>query len=71
MVTEEQVAKTVICGPDPQRHIEAIRKYVDAGYDHIYVHQVGRDQEGFFRFYQQHVLPEFQGAQTKERGASR
>ncbi len=68
MVTEEQVAKTVICGPDPQRHIEAIRKYVDAGYDHVYVHQVGRDQEGFFRFYQQHVLPEFQAARAREHG---
>jgi coenzyme F420-dependent glucose-6-phosphate dehydrogenase len=67
MVTEEQVAKSVICGPDPQRHIEALRKYIDAGYDHVYVHQVGRDQEGFFKFYQQQVLPEFQGAQAKER----
>jgi G6PDH family F420-dependent oxidoreductase len=70
MVTEEQVAKSVICGPDPQRHIEAIRTYVDAGYDHVYVHQVGHDQEGFFRFYQQHVLPEFQGARGRERGGS-
>jgi G6PDH family F420-dependent oxidoreductase len=71
MVTEEQVAKSVICGPDSQRHIEAIRTYIDAGYDHVYVHQVGRDQEGFFNFYQQQVLPEFQGAQARERGASR
>ena len=68
MVTEEQVAKTVICGPDPQRHIEALRKYIDVGYDHVYVHQVGRDQEGFFKFYQEQVLPEFQGAKMKERG---
>jgi hypothetical protein len=37
----------------------------------VYVHQVGRDQEGFFRFYQQQVLPAFQGGQVKERGASR
>jgi coenzyme F420-dependent glucose-6-phosphate dehydrogenase len=70
MVSEEQVAKSIICGPDPQRHIEAIGKYIDAGFDHVYVHQVGRDQEGFFRFYQQHVLPEFQGARTRERGGN-
>ena len=70
MVTEDQVAKTVICGPDPQHHIGAIRKYVDAGYDHVYVHQVGHDQEGFLRFYQQHVLPEFQSARTKEYGST-
>jgi G6PDH family F420-dependent oxidoreductase len=71
MVTEDQVAKTVICGPDPQRHVEAIRKYIDAGYDYVYVHQVGRDQEGFFKFYQQQVLPEIQGARAKERGGNR
>jgi G6PDH family F420-dependent oxidoreductase len=68
MATEEQVAESVICGPDPQRHIKAIREFVDAGYDHVYIHQVGRDQEGFFGFYERHVLPEFQGGRAKERG---
>ena len=59
MVREEDVAQTIICGPDPQRHIQAIQQFVDAGYDHVYVHQVGPDQEGFFRFYQAEVLPKF------------
>ena len=58
-VTEDDVAASITCGPDPRRHIEAIQKYVDAGYDHVYVHQVGPDQEGFFRFYQERVLPHF------------
>ncbi len=57
MVTEDAVAKMVAVGPDPQRHIESIDKYVDAGFDHIYIHQVGADQEGFFRFYEREVLP--------------
>ena len=57
MVTEDDVATAVICGPDPQPHIDAIREYADAGFDHVYVHQVGPDQEGFMRFYQQEVLP--------------
>jgi G6PDH family F420-dependent oxidoreductase len=55
-VTEEDVAQAVICGPDPERHIEGIRKYIDAGYTHVYVHQVGPDQEGFFNFYSDRVL---------------
>ena len=38
-------------------HLDAIRKYADAGYEHVYVHQVGPDQEGFFRFYEHEVLP--------------
>src|SRR6266536_908596 len=39
MVTPDDVANDVVCGPDPQRHIEKIQKYVDAGIDHVYVHQ--------------------------------
>jgi len=59
MVSEEDVAGSVVCGPDPQRHVDAIRQYVEAGFDHVYVHQVGQDQEGFFQFYRREVLPEF------------
>ena len=57
MLSEDDVAENVICGPDPERHLDRIREYVDAGFDHVYVHQVGPDQEGFFRFYQREVLP--------------
>ena len=57
MVREEDVAQTIICGPDPERHVAAIGQFVDAGFDHVYVHQVGPDQEGFFRFYEREVLP--------------
>ena len=56
-VREEDVAESIICGPDPERHLEAIRKFEKAGYDHVYVHQVGPDQEGFFRFYEKSILP--------------
>ena len=43
--------------PDPGPHVEAIREFVDAGYDHVYIHQVGPDQEGFFRFYERELAP--------------
>jgi coenzyme F420-dependent glucose-6-phosphate dehydrogenase len=55
-VTEDDVAEAIICGPDPERHIEGIHKYIDAGYTHVYVHQVGPDQKGFFNFYSDQVL---------------
>jgi coenzyme F420-dependent glucose-6-phosphate dehydrogenase len=57
MVSEDDVAKMVVCGPDADSHVGKIREYEEAGYDHVYVHQVGPDQEGFFRFYEQEVLP--------------
>lgn len=58
MVTEDDVAKKVVCGPDAHKHLEEIHKYADMGYDHVYVHQIGPDQEEFFQFYEKEVLPE-------------
>jgi G6PDH family F420-dependent oxidoreductase len=57
LVTEDPVAEEFVCGQDPERHVAAIIKYVKAGFDHVGVHQVGPDQEGFFRFYAAEVLP--------------
>jgi G6PDH family F420-dependent oxidoreductase len=59
MLSKEQRTENITCGPDPQKHKETIRQFIDAGYDHIYIHQIGPDQEGFFRFYQKEILPEF------------
>jgi G6PDH family F420-dependent oxidoreductase len=56
-VSPDDVAEMVVCGPDVERYAEQVREYVDAGFDHIYFHQVGRDQEGFFRFWQQELGP--------------
>ena len=58
MVTEDDVAKAVVCGPDPEAHVSAMREFVDAGYDHVYVHQVGPHQDEFFTFYEREVLPQ-------------
>jgi coenzyme F420-dependent glucose-6-phosphate dehydrogenase len=56
-VRENDVAEKVVCGPDPDRHADAIQKFVDAGYDHVYVHQVGPEQVSFIDFYAREVLP--------------
>ncbi len=58
-VRKEDIEKSIICGSDPQAHLDAIQAYIDAGFDHVYIHQVGPDQEGFFNFYQKSILPEF------------
>ena len=59
MVDEDGVAEAVVCGPDPARHLAAIDAFVEAGYTHVYVHQIGKDQSGFCRFYEQEVLPAY------------
>jgi coenzyme F420-dependent glucose-6-phosphate dehydrogenase len=60
-VRDEGVAEAIVCGPDPERHRSAIQQFVDAGFDHVYIHQhkVGPDQAGFFNFYKREVLPQF------------
>ncbi len=57
LVTEDQVAESIVCGPDPERHVEMIQKYLDAGFDEVYVSQVGKDQAGFFDFYRRELAP--------------
>ena len=56
--TEEMIAEDIVCGPDPEPMLEAIREYIDAGYDHVYFHQVGPEQEDFIRFAERELLPE-------------
>lgn len=55
-VTEDQIAEAISCGPDPEVHWERIRSYIDAGFDHVYLHQVGPDQAGFLRFAEREIL---------------
>jgi G6PDH family F420-dependent oxidoreductase len=58
MVTMDDVSEVVVCGPDPEAHLRAIESYADAGFDHVYVHQVGPNQLGFLEFYEREILPE-------------
>jgi G6PDH family F420-dependent oxidoreductase len=57
LVTEDAVADGFPCGPDPERWVKAIGEYLDAGFDEVYVHQIGPDQEGFFRFWETELRP--------------
>jgi G6PDH family F420-dependent oxidoreductase len=57
LVTPESMAEHMPMGPDPQRYVEAVREYIDAGVENVYVHQVGPDQAGFFRFWTDELQP--------------
>lgn len=67
MVREEDIAKAVVCGPDPARHVEALVEYAGAGFDHVCVHRIGPDQEGFLRFYEREVIPAMRSAHDGRR----
>jgi G6PDH family F420-dependent oxidoreductase len=61
LLTEEQATENTPCGPDPEPYVEAFRTYVDAGFDHVYFHQIGPDQEGFLSFFERELLPRLRG----------
>lgn len=57
LVTPEHMKKNYVLGMNPEAHLKEIQQYAEAGFDHIYVHQIGPDQELFFRFYEKEILP--------------
>jgi G6PDH family F420-dependent oxidoreductase len=57
LVTEEMLAEATPCGPDLDRHLTAIRDFASAGFDELYVQQIGPRQDAFFEVYRDEVLP--------------
>jgi len=56
-VRPEDLAGKISAGPDPEVHLAAIRKFIDAGFDHIALLGIGPDQEGFIAFAEEKLLP--------------
>lgn len=60
-ISEQDVASSITVGPDPQAYLDAIEKYTAAGYDQVYLHQIGPDQQGFIDFARRELLPALRG----------
>ncbi len=58
LVTEDMVAEEILCGDDVAAHVERLQSFIDAGYDEVYVNQIGPEQDAFFDFFAKRVLPE-------------
>ncbi|MEU2063229.1 TIGR03557 family F420-dependent LLM class oxidoreductase [Streptomyces sp. NPDC013455] len=61
LVGEDMVRENMVCGDDADQHVGALRAFADAGFDRVYVNQIGPDQRGFFDFYRTKVLPRLAG----------
>jgi G6PDH family F420-dependent oxidoreductase len=59
LVTEDMLGEAVPCGPDIERHADALQEFADAGVDELYVHQIGGGHERFFEAYANEILPRF------------
>jgi G6PDH family F420-dependent oxidoreductase len=57
-VRPDDVAENIPCGPDPAAHVEAVRPFVEAGFTHVALAQVGGDaQPAFLDFARDTLLP--------------
>jgi G6PDH family F420-dependent oxidoreductase len=56
-VTPENVAQQITCGPTVERHLSAIKKYIDAGFDHIVLTQIGPEQGYFLEMFEKELAP--------------
>jgi G6PDH family F420-dependent oxidoreductase len=57
MVDEEDVAESTPCGPDPQPYLDVIERYDRAGFTHVYIHQIGDNQDEFAAFAARELMP--------------
>lgn len=57
LVTQDMLKESFVCGNDPEKHLEMIKKYADAGFDEIYVANTGPHYQGLFDLYAREILP--------------
>jgi coenzyme F420-dependent glucose-6-phosphate dehydrogenase len=57
LVRLENYANRMLISADLDEHVAALQKYVEMGFDEIYLHNVGRNQEAFIRTFGEKVLP--------------
>jgi G6PDH family F420-dependent oxidoreductase len=54
----DELAETLTLGPDADEYLEELKEYEQAGYTHVYVHQIGPDQEEFLKFAKSELFPQ-------------
>ncbi len=57
LVRPENYKNRVLISPDLDEHLAHLQHYADLGFDEVYVHNVGRNQEAFIRAYGERVIP--------------
>jgi G6PDH family F420-dependent oxidoreductase len=57
LVTEEMTRQSTTAGPDVAKHLEAFRPFAEAGFDDVYIANMGPNYRQFFDLYGAEVLP--------------
>ena len=61
MVRPEHFDERFVISADPDVHRATIQRYADLGFDHIYLHNVGRNQQEWIEVFGRDVLPNVRG----------
>jgi len=56
-VSIENFANRMLISADLDEYVETLQNYVEMGFDEIYLHNVGRNQEAFIATFGEKVLP--------------
>ncbi len=60
LVDREDIAESgTLTTNDPDAHIESIQQALDMGFEYVYVHQIGDEQDRALSFYEEEVIPSF------------
>jgi hypothetical protein len=59
LVPPSSIEEALPCGPDAKPYIDRVRAFTDAGYDEVYIQQIGPEQDRFFDFWESEIAPEF------------
>ncbi|HEX7187123.1 MAG TPA: TIGR03557 family F420-dependent LLM class oxidoreductase [Actinomycetes bacterium] len=57
LVTRDMTSESTTCGVDVDAHVQAFRPYADAGFDEVYISNMGPHHRMFFDLYRDEVLP--------------
>ncbi|HRD62186.1 MAG TPA: TIGR03557 family F420-dependent LLM class oxidoreductase [Nocardioides sp.] len=58
LVTRDATADSIVAGPDIDKHIAQLQEYVDAGYDEVYVANMGPNYLAMIETYGRDALPQ-------------
>jgi len=57
LVTVESMAENMPCGPDIEPIVDAFKQHIDAGFDRVYINQIGDNHDEFFPFFSRELMP--------------
>ncbi|HKG55777.1 MAG TPA: hypothetical protein VKA85_00835, partial [Candidatus Limnocylindrales bacterium] len=57
LVRPEDFEGRMVISSDPEKHRQAIQKFIDLGFHQIYLHNVGRNQAEWIELFGREVLP--------------